>query len=161
MAFELQSNLHAKMDDIFARYPNKQAACIPLLHLCQKQNGWVSDEVIAFVAERCELPTAHVQGVVTFYSLFNQKPSATSEIYVCHTLSCALRGSDKLLEHCEKRLGIKAGNTTSDGKVALRTTECLAACGQAPVMMVNKKYYENLTIEQVDAILDELVRKPE
>jgi len=159
MSFALNPEREREMEDIFSRYPNKQAACIPLLHLCQEQHGWVNDEVIAFVAEKCELSTAHVQGVVTFYSLFNQEPVGEHEIWICRTLSCALRGADDVLHRCEKRLGIHEGETTKDGNVTLRTAECLAACGQAPMMMVDKTYHENLTLEQVDAILDELTGK--
>ena len=159
MSFALNPEREREMEDIFSRYPNKQAACIPLLHLCQEQHGWVDDDIISFVADQCELSTAHVQGVVTFYSLFNQKPVGNHEIWVCRTLSCALRGADKVLHHCEKRLGIHEGETTKDGKVTLRTAECLAACGQAPMMMVDKAYHENLTLEQVDNILDDLVGK--
>jgi len=159
MSFALNPEREREMEDIFSRYPNKQAACIPLLHLCQEQHGWVDDDVITFVADKCELSTAHVRGVVTFYSLFNQKPVGNHEIWVCRTLSCALRGADQVLHHCEKRLGIHEGETTKDGKVTLRTAECLAACGQAPMMMVDKTYHENLTLEQVDNILDGLVGK--
>jgi len=147
------------MHDIFSRYPNKQAACIPLLHLCQEQNGWVSDEIIEFVASRCELSTSHVKGVVTFYTQFNQQPVGKHEVWICRTLSCALRGAGDILHHCEKRLGIKDGETTQDGSVTLRTAECLAACGQAPMMQVDKTYHENLTIEDVDRILDGLTGK--
>lgn len=159
MPFALTAEREREMHDIFSRYPNKQAACIPLLHLCQEQHGWVSDEVIAFVAQACEVSAAHVKGVVTFYSLFNQQPVGRHQVWVCRTLSCALRGAGDILRHCEHRLGIREGETTADGAVTLRTAECLAACGQAPVMQVDKTYHENLTIEKVDAILDELVTK--
>ncbi len=159
MAFALNAEQNQRLEQILSRYPNKMAACIPVLHLCQEANAsWVSDEVIEFVAQRLELPTAHVKGVVTFYTLFNQKPVGKHQLWVCQTLSCALRGSDKILEHCEKRLGCHVGETSKDGKVTLRTAECLASCGSAPMMQVDKTYYENLTIEQVDRILDSLVR---
>jgi NADH-quinone oxidoreductase subunit E len=157
MAFALNATEEQKLTEILARYPNKMAACIPTLHLCQDANqNWVSDDVIEFVAKRLELSAAHVKGVVTFYTLFNQKPPGKHQVWVCRTLSCALRGSDKLLEHCEKRLGCHAGETSKDGRITLRTAECLAACGTAPVMQVDKKYYENLTIEAVDKLLDSL-----
>ena len=143
---------------IMSRYPNKQAACIPALHLCQDEHGWVSPGVIQFVADRLELSTAHVQGVVTFYTLFNQHPVGKHQLWVCRTLSCALRGSDAMLAHCEKRLGVKAGETTNDGKVTLRTAECLASCGSAPMVQVDKDYFENLTIDSLDKILDRLTR---
>ena len=135
------------------------AACIPALHLCQEANeNWVSDDVIQFVASKLELSAAHVKGVVTFYSLFNAEKPGKHQVWVCRTLSCALRGSGALLEHCEKRLGVHVGESTKDGKITLRTAECLAACGTAPVMQVDKTYHENLTVESVDRILDGLLK---
>jgi NADH-quinone oxidoreductase subunit E len=114
--------------------------------------------VIAFVAQRLDLSTAHVTGVLTLYTMFNRERPGKHQVWVCRTLSCALRGSDAILEHCEKRLGVHAGQTTEDGKVTLRTAECLASCGSAPMMQVDKNYHENLSLEAVDKILDELVR---
>ncbi|MFO0553155.1 MAG: NAD(P)H-dependent oxidoreductase subunit E [Polyangiaceae bacterium] len=157
--FALDAEGERQLEDILSRYPNLQAACIPTLHLCQDKLGWVSPGVIEFVAQRLKLSTAHVQGVVTFYTLFNQHPVGKHQVWVCQTLSCALRGSDAILAHCQKRLGLHAvGETTRDGKVTLRTAECLASCGSAPMMQVDKEYYENLTIEKVDEILDRLTR---
>lgn len=157
-SFALSRERELELEKILARYPNRQAACIPVLHLCQEQNGWISDDVIKWVADRLGLSAAHVKGVVTFYTLFNQQPVGKHQVWVCQTLSCALAGSDRLLHHCEKRLGIHVGETTKDGKITLRTAECLASCGTAPMMQVDKDYHENLTIEQVDAILDKLTR---
>ena len=158
--FALTPEREKTFDEILARYPNRQAACIPLLHLCQEQLGWVSEEVILFVADRLAVSSAHVKGVVTFYTLFNKQPVGEHQVWVCRTLSCALRGSDAVLQHCEKRLGIHAGETTRDGKVTLRTAECLAACGQAPMMQVDKDFYENLTLPEVDEILDRVIAAP-
>jgi len=158
MPFRLTPEREQKLTDLLGRYPTKMAACIPLLHLCQEQEGWVSPEIIEFVASRLELSGAHVQGVVTFYTLFNQKPVGKHQVWVCRTLPCALRGAGELLHHCEKRLGIHAGETTSDGTITLRTAECLASCGTAPMIQVDKDYFENLTPEKVDAILDGLRR---
>jgi NADH-quinone oxidoreductase subunit E len=156
--FALSARGEEELKDILSRYPNLQAACIPMLHLCQDENGWVSEGVIELVAQRLQLSTAHVKGVVTFYTLFNQHPVGKHQVWVCRTLSCALKGSDAVIAHCEKRLGVKVGNTTKDGKVTLRTAECLAACGNAPMMQVDKEYFENLTLPEVDVILDRLVR---
>ena len=159
MAFALNAEQERQLQDILARYPNKMAACIPVLHLCQEANqNWVSEEVMQFVAQKLDLSPAHVKGVVTFYTLFNQQKPGKHQVWVCRTLSCALRGSDAILHHCEKRLGVHVGETSKDGKVTLRTAECLASCGTAPMMQVDKKYYENLSIEQVDKILDEITR---
>jgi NADH-quinone oxidoreductase subunit E len=157
MAFSLDAEQERQYGEILSRYPNKQAACIPVLHLCQAANHKsISDEVIGFVAERLELSPAHVQGVVSFYSQFNTKATGRHDIWVCRTLSCALRGSDALLAACERKLGIHVGQTSADGKVTLRTAECLASCGTAPMMQVDEQYYENLTSTDVERIIDEL-----
>lgn len=158
MALKLSEEREQQVGDILSRYPNKMAACIPLLHLCQDQNGWVSDDVIAWVAEELELSPAHVLGVASFYSLFHTYAAGRHHVWVCRTLSCALNGADALLAHCEKRLGVRAGETTADGAVSLHTAECLASCGTAPMMQIDREYHENLTTEKVDVLLDRLVR---
>ncbi|HSC87880.1 MAG TPA: NAD(P)H-dependent oxidoreductase subunit E [Polyangiaceae bacterium] len=158
MAFALSAEHETKLAEILARYPNKMAACIPTLHLCQEANeNWVNDDVIQFVAARLELSTAHVKGVATFYHLFNHQKPGKHQLWVCHTLSCALRGGERLVSHCEKRLGIHVGETTPDGKLTLRTAECLASCGTAPMVQVDKTYHENLSTEDLDKILDGLL----
>jgi NADH-quinone oxidoreductase subunit E len=156
--FALNPEREIELEKILSRYPNRQAACIPVLHLCQEQHGWVSEGVIRWVATRLGISAAHVKGVATFYTLFNKEPVGKHQVWVCRTLSCALNGADKVLHHCEKRLGVHVGETTKDGKVTLRTAECLASCGTAPMMQVDRDYYEDLTIEKVDAILDRLTR---
>lgn len=158
MAFALSEEQERQFSEILSRYPNKMAACIPTLHLCQEANeNWVSDEVIRFVADRLELSTAHVKGVATFYHLFNRDKPGKHQVWVCHTLSCALRGGESIVQHCEKKLGVKLGETTKDGKVTLRAAECLASCGTGPMMQVDKEYHENLSPESVDKILDRLL----
>ncbi len=156
MAFALSQEREHELAEILTRYPTKMAACIPALHLCQAQAGWISEDVILWVSNRLDLPPAHVKGVVTFYSLFNQEPVGKHQVWVCRTLPCALRGADSVLHHCEKRLGIHEGETTPDGKITLRTAECLASCGTAPMMQVDQDYHENLTLEKVDEILGRL-----
>ncbi len=159
MPFALSPERERKLAEILERYPTKMAVTLPLLHLCQDQEGWISDEVIDFVSKRLDLSPAHVKGVVTFYTLFNQEKPGKHQVWVCRTLPCALRGAYDVIDHCEKRLGIKCGETTPDGKVTLRTAECLASCGTAPMMQVDKEYHENLTRERVDAILRRLVEE--
>jgi NADH-quinone oxidoreductase subunit E len=159
MTFALSADRDKKLTEILSRYPTKMAACIPALHLCQEENGWVSEDVITWVAHRLDLTPAHVKGVVTFYTLFNQHPVGKHQVWVCRTLPCALVGSDHILEHCKKKLGIKEGETTEDGVFTLRTAECLASCGTAPMMQIDKDYHENLTVERVDQILDGLKAK--
>jgi NADH-quinone oxidoreductase subunit E len=154
--FALTADRERELTEILTRYPTRMAACIPLLHLCQDQHGHISDEIVAFVSQRLDLPTSHVEGVVTFYTLFNQKPVGKHQVWVCKTLPCALRGSGDVIKQCEKRLGIHVGETTADGKVTLRTAECLASCGTAPMMQVDREYHENLTPERVEQILTKL-----
>ena len=102
MAFALNAEQERQLQDILTRYPNKMAACIPVLHLCQDANeNWISEDVILFVAQRLDLSPAHVKGVVTFYTLFNQQKPGKHQVWVCRTLSCALRASEALLHHCE------------------------------------------------------------
>lgn len=158
MAFALTADRERELADILTRYPTKMAACIPLLHLCQEQNGFIDDDVVTFVSHRLDLSPAHVKGVVTFYTLFNQHKVGKHQVWICRTLPCALRGANEMLHHCEKKLGIHAGETTPDGQITLRTAECLAACGGAPMMQVDKDYHENLTPDRVDALLEKLQR---
>ena len=158
MAFALTAEREHELADILTRYPTKMAACIPLLHLCQEQHGFIDDEVVQFVSHRLDLPPAHVKGVVTFYTLFNQHKVGKHQVWICRTLPCTLRGAGQMLEYCEKKLGIHAGETTPDGKITLRTAECLACCGGAPMMQVDKDYHENLTPARVDALLEKLQR---
>jgi len=159
MSFALSSEREKQLEEILERYPDRQAACIPALHLCQEQNGWISEEVVEWLAGRLDLSAAHVQGVATFYTLFDTEPVGKHRVYVCRTLSCALQGAESILQHCEKRLGIRCGETTKDGKITLRTAECLASCGSGPMMQVDKTYHEKLTLEDVDRILDELLNE--
>ncbi|MGF1470017.1 MAG: NADH-quinone oxidoreductase subunit NuoE [Sandaracinaceae bacterium] len=156
MPFSLPPEKDKVVDDLIARYPTARAACIPVLHLCQEELGWVSPEIIAFVADRLGMTTSQVKGVVTFYTMYHQEPVAPNVIWVCRTLSCDLRGALHIQEHLEQRLGCKVGGTSHDGKVTLLRAECLAACGYAPMIQLNDEYRENLTAESVDAILREL-----
>ena len=157
MPFALSPERERTLEEILGRYPTLMAATLPLLHLCQEQEGFVSPEAIEFVARRLDLSPAHVEGVVTFYTLYNQHPVGRHQVWVCRTLPCALRGASEVIAHCEQRLGIRCGETTGDGRVTLRSAECLASCGTAPMMQVDREYHEDLTRERVDAILDKLL----
>jgi NADH-quinone oxidoreductase subunit E len=157
MPFALSPDRERKLQEILPRYPTKMAATLPLLHLCQEQEGYVSDDAVAFVSTRLDVSPAHVKGVVTFYTLYNQHPVGKHQVWICRTLPCALRGALDVVRHCESRLGIACGETTADGKVTLRTAECLASCGTAPMMQVDREYHENLTRERLDKILTRLL----
>ena len=159
MAFALTPEREKKVDEILSRYPTTRAALLPLLWLCQEQHGWISPEVMEFVATRLALSTAQVKGVVTFYTMFFDEPIGKHVVWVCRTLSCELRGAKVLQDHLEKRFGCHAGETSKVGKFTLLKAECLAACGQAPMVQIDDLYYENLDVETLDRILDSIAAK--
>ena len=146
----------SEVQGILARYPDKRSALIPVLNIAQREFGWISEPVMVCIAELLDLTPPKVFEVVTFYTLLNQRPVGTYLIQVCRTLSCALVGAEDLISYFKRKLGVRVGETTSDGLFTLRTVECLASCGTAPMMQINDTYYENLTREKVDRILDEL-----
>lgn len=159
MAFTLTAERDQVATQLIQRYPVQRAACIPVLHLCQQQAGWVSPEVIAYVADRLGMTTSQVQGVVTFYTSFHQEPVAANVVWVCRTLSCDLRGGKIIQDHLEKKLGCHVGGTSRDGRFTLKKAECLAACGQAPMVQINGEFYENLTLSELDRIIAEYTAK--
>ena len=159
MAFALTSEREQQVDDILTRYPERRAALLPVLWLCQRQDGWISPEVVDYVSQRLDLSTATVRGVVTFYTMLFDQPAGENVIWVCRTLSCDLRGGKAIQEHLENTLGCTAGHTSSHGKFTLLKAECLAACGQAPMVQINDYYYENLDVELLDRIIDAHVTK--
>ena len=149
-----------KLDAVIARYPNKMAATLPALHIAQGDLGALTNEVQQVVADYLGLPLAHVYGVVTFYTMFHQKPVGKNVLMVCTNVSCMLRGAYDILGHIEKKLGVKPGETTSDGAFTLIEEECLAACANAPMMICGTEYYLDLTPEKVDRALAELAKTP-
>ena len=142
---------------LIRRYPEgrQKSALIPVLHIAQAEfDGWLSPAVMDYVASLLDIQPIEVYEVATFYTMFNLTPVGNCVIEVCRTGPCWLNGSDDIIEHLEKKLNIKAGQTTADGMFTLKTVECLAACGNAPVMQVGVKYHEHLTTSKVDQLLD-------
>ena len=137
------------------RYPTRRSLLVPALLECCKYHEYASPGVLHAVAELLELPAAEVMSVASFYTLIPKHPVGKHLIQICHNVSCYLRGSDDLIAHLEERLGTKVGTTTADGTYTLVTVECLAACGSAPVMMVDERLYEKVTPEAADCILGE------
>ena len=156
----LSEHVREEIERWTARFPDdrQRSAVIGALHAVQHENdGYLTPELMNAVAEYLELPSLHVYEVATFYSMFQTKPVGRHNVAICTNVSCMLRGAEEIVEHVENRLGVKLGESTGDGRIYLkREEECLAACCGAPMMMVNHKYYENLTREQVDEILDGL-----
>jgi len=160
MSQALSDHVREEIERWKARFPEgrQRSAVISALHAVQHENrGFVTAEQMNAIAEYLELPTIQVYEVATFYSMFQTREVGRNEVAICTNVSCMLRGADEIVEHVEKKLGVRLGESTSDKRIFLKKEEeCVAACCGAPVMMVNHKYYENLTLEQVDEILDGL-----
>jgi NADH-quinone oxidoreductase subunit E len=125
--------------------------------MIQEQEGYISEESMKYAGTLLNIPYSHMLGVVTFYTMIQKKSVGKHHIEVCTNVSCMLRGSGKILEHIEKRLGIKAGETSQDKKWTLTEAECLGSCGTAPMLAIGDEYYENLTVEKIDKLLDSLL----
>ena len=150
------AEFESRVDGLVARYPHAKAALLPVLWEVQRERGSIDGAAEAWVGERLGVSAAHVHGVVTFYTMYKDRPSGRHHIQVCTTLSCMLRGSDELVEHLERRLDIRVGETTGDGKFSLVRVECLGSCGTAPMLQLNDDYHEDLTLDGVDRLLDGL-----
>jgi NADH-quinone oxidoreductase subunit E len=142
--------------EIIERYPVPRSAMIPLLHLAQEQDEYVSDEAMRHIAELLDVTPAEVLGTCSFYEMFKREPVGEYLVNVCTNISCMLNGGEELLEHLEGRMGIRAGSTTADGKFTLEDVECIAACTEAPCLQINYRYFHKVTHEQVDEVLDDL-----
>jgi len=151
--------LRAEIDKWVLKYPPewRQSAVMGALMLVQDDNGgYLTTELMDRVAAYLDMAPIAVYEVVSFYSMYERKPVGRHKICVCTNVSCMVNGSDRIVEYLEKKLGIKMGQSSSDGKYTLKEVECLGACGGAPMFQIGNKYYENLTIELVDSILDGL-----
>jgi NADH-quinone oxidoreductase subunit E len=142
--------------EIVQRYPRSRSALIPLLHVAQEQDGWIDQTAMEHIGELLDLEPAEVLGTASFYEMFKLEPVGRYQVNVCTNISCLLLGGTELLEHCEERLGIKAGGTTADGLFTLDEAECLAACTEAPCLQVNYRYFHRLEHEGFDRLVDDL-----
>ncbi len=138
------------------KYPTSRAAIMDVLYIAQKQNGFISQEVMTEVASILSVDPVDVLSVATFYTMYHKKPAGKYHIQVCTNVSCMLRGGYEILESVEKKLGIKEKEVTEDGKFSIEEVECMGSCGTAPMLAINEDYYENLTKEEIDQILDKL-----
>lgn len=149
--------LVAQIEELWRRYPEKQAALIPAMHLIQKERGgWFSPETVRDTAELFGVPDVHVQGIVGFYDMFHSQPVGRHVVRLCKTLSCKLRGADELTAHIKEKFGVDHGQTTADGAFTFRRFECLGHCTTAPMMLVDEERHENLNVEAIDRILGAL-----
>lgn len=158
MAVEFSAAAKARFDQIVTRYPIKRAAIMPTLWLAQEEFGWLSTEVLEYVAGLLELSPAFTASVASFYTMYNKKPVGKHHVQVCTNLSCALVGADRIVDCLRSRLGVEVGQTTADGRFTLSVVECLASCGTAPMMQINDDYWENLNPDSTVEIIDRLAR---
>src|SRR5919109_192435 len=155
MARLTPENVH-RAEDTIALYPHKRSALIPLLHLVQEQEGWLTEDAMAHVAELLDLTPAEVYGTASFYDMLFTEPVGKHLVAVCTNIACLLSGGYELLEHAEERLGVKAGGTTPDGEFTLEESECLALCGEAPCLTVNWRFFGRVDNERFDTLTGDL-----
>jgi len=152
----LSDVLKKKFDTVIGRYPLKRSAIVPLLLFAQDEIGYVSDEAIEEIARRVEVRPIEVVEDISYYSMLHRQPVGKYNLQVCTNVSCLLRGAEEIFGHCAKKLGIGHKQTTPDGQFSLEEVECLGACCGAPAMQVNYDFYEDLTPEKVDRLIDSL-----
>jgi NADH-quinone oxidoreductase subunit E len=157
MAVQFSQASQATIQRLLERYPTRRAVMLPALHLAMREFPYIDDAVCQAVADLLQVPMVDVKGVATFYSLFPTEPHGKYRLEVCINLSCSLKGARRCLRYLETQLGIKAGETTPDGRFTLRGMECLAACDKAPMMHINNEVmHTHLTETKLDQILQEL-----
>ena len=149
-------SIETRIKAILKRYPDPGAALLPVLWLCQDRWGWISHPIMEAIGKRLELSPAFIEGVVSFYTMYQRKPPGKYLVQVCTTLSCQLCNTSALVDHLKQKLGIEFGETTKDGLFTLADVQCLGACGEAPVIQINSDYYTDLTVESLEGLLDGL-----
>ena len=142
--------------EIIGRYPIPRSALIPLLHLAQEQDGYVTEDAMAHIAELVGIAPAEVMGTCSFYEMLKREPVGDYMVNICNGISCHLLGATDLIHHAEATLGVRPGGTTDDGKITLEAVECIAACTEAPCLQVNYRYRNRVTAEDFDQLMGEL-----
>ena len=158
---KLSAKTQAKIRALVDQFPLRRSAVMPALHYAQGEVGYLDDDTLLEIAEILEVPKNMTTEVVGFYSMFDRTQRGKYKIEVCRNLSCALRGSSEMTAHIKQKLGIEVGGTTADGKFTLLEAECLGACGYAPMLAIGPYFYENLTRETLDSLLDALAQDKE
>ena len=153
---ELSADSRARIEREIEKFPMKRGALLAALHIAQEEHGWISPALAKTLAALFEIPPIEVMEVVSFYNMFYDRPQGRHHVYVCTNLPCSLRGARGLLRALESHLGVRAGETTADGRVTLGHEECLGACAYAPMLRVGPTYHENLDVEQAKRLVDAL-----
>ena len=146
----------AQIDKVKSKYPSQQSAIVDVLWLAQKKWGWISPEIIEYIARLLDLPASSIEGVVSFYTMYFKQPMGKYHIQVCTNISCMLLGGENIYEYIKDKLGIDNHQTTNDGKFSLEEVECMGACGESPMIAINEDYYYNMNKEKIDKLLAEL-----
>ncbi len=152
----LNANNLTVAQEILSRYPVPRSALIPLLHLAQEQDGYVTEDAMAHIAELVGVTPAEVMGTCSFYEMLKREPVGQYMVNICNGISCHLLGSSDLIHHAEATLGVRPGGTTDDGKITLEAVECIAACTEAPCLQVNYRYRNQVTADDFDQLVDDL-----
>ena len=152
----ISDEMKKRFDELVKRYPEKRSALIPILHDVQAEVGYLSPEAIAWVAAYLTLSPADVMSVASFYDMLHLEPVGKHMIYVCHNLTCSLLGAERLIRHLEGKLGIRMGETSPDGLISLKRMECLASCGTPPAIQIDGIFYERMTPQKLDELLEKL-----
>jgi len=158
MSYKFSDKSEKRFQLLQTQFPDKRSLILPCLYLVQTDEGMVSTESMEYIANRIGSPIelAHVYGVATFYTMYNKKQVGKFHIQICENISCYIMGNDNITNHLCKKFGIKKGETTPDKKFTVTGVQFLGACGYAPMMQINEKYYENLSLEEVDKIINSL-----
>jgi NADH-quinone oxidoreductase E subunit len=159
MPVQFSHGTYKEFEEVLTHYPTKRAALLPTFWLAQRDFGYLSPEVMEYIATLLDLAPAYVASVASFYTMYYKEPVGTFHVQVCTNLSCTLLGAERIVECVEKKLGVGLGQTTTDKRFTLSEVECLGSCGTAPVAQINDDYHENLTPENVVRLIDDLARK--
>lgn len=156
MSFKFKPDRARKYKALLKQYPDKRSLALPLLHMAQEQEGFLSSDTIRGLAELLDIAPAQMMETVTFYTMFYLKPRGKYLLQVCQTLSCSLAGADQMVNHIATKYDVKVGETSADGRFTLAKVECLGSCGTAPVVQINDDYYEKMVGDKIDRVLDKL-----
>lgn len=159
MDVRLPEDYESKLKDYVQRYPSKKSAIMPAIYLAQQHYGWLPDEAYQWVSSRLELPLAHVRQVATFYTMYYKEKVGRYHFQICRTLSCMICGSRKLTVRLGERFGIDPYEVSEDGSWSYEEVECLGSCGTAPMVQINDVFFECLTVEQLDEIIDRIEKE--
>lgn len=159
MSFTVSEEALKRIEQLKGRYPDPKSAVMPILYIVQEEYGNISSEAVQWVSKQVDISPVHVEELVTFYTMYRKKPLGKYHIQVCRTLSCGLCGARSLMETLHEKLGVEPGSVTDDGMFSYEYVECLGSCGTAPMCEINDTYFENLTSEKLEAVVERIKKE--